>query len=69
MGKKRSKLLDFVQYGGLKAFVAVIRFLPLNIAVLVGRFMAYAGYVIDRKHRTIASEHLRTAYGDDLSDR
>ncbi len=69
MGKKRSTLLDFVQYGGLRAFVAVIRFLPLQIAVLLGRFMAYAGYVLDRKRRTIASENLRNAYGDDLSDR
>ena len=69
MGKKRSTLLDFVQYGGLKAFVAVIRFLPLNVAVLMGKFMAYAGYVFDRKRRTIASENLRNAYGDELSDR
>jgi len=69
MGKKRSTLLDVVQYGGLRAFVAVIRFLPLNIAALLGRFMAYAGYVVDRKRHTIARENLRNAYGDDLSDR
>jgi KDO2-lipid IV(A) lauroyltransferase len=69
MGKKRSRLLDFIQYGGLKAFVAVIRFLPLKSAVLLGRFMAYAGYLVDTKRRTIASENLRTAYGNDLSDR
>jgi KDO2-lipid IV(A) lauroyltransferase len=69
MKKKRSTLLDLIQYGGLKAFVTVIRLIPLNIAVLVGRVMAYTGYHIDKKRRTIARENLRKAYGDDLSDR
>lgn len=69
MGKKRSTLIDVIQYGGLKAFVAVIRFLPLSIASLLGRFVAYLGYVVDRKRRTIASENLRNAYGNDLSDK
>ena len=69
MGKKRSTLLDILQYGGLRAFVAFIRLMPLSVAVLVGRVMAYAGYLVDRKRRTIARENLRKAYGDDLSDR
>lgn len=68
MKKKRFKLSDFVQYIGLKAFVSVIRLLPLNIGMLLGKSLAYAVYLIDRKHRTVADENLRNAYGEDLSD-
>jgi len=66
--KKRSKLPDFVQYVGLRAFVGIIQLLPLNICMLIGMFLAYASYLIDRKHRKIAEENLRNAYGEDLSD-
>jgi KDO2-lipid IV(A) lauroyltransferase len=65
--KKRSKISDFVQYVGLRAFVAIIQFLPLNISMLVGRSLAYAGYLVDRKRRKIAEENLRKAYGEELS--
>jgi len=59
---------DFVQYIGVRAFVSVIRLLPLNIGMLVGKSLAYAIYLIDRKHRKVAYENLRNAYGEDLSD-
>jgi KDO2-lipid IV(A) lauroyltransferase len=68
MKKKSSKLSDFVQYIGVRAFVSVIRLLPLNIGMLVGKSLAYAIYLIDRKHRKVAYENLRNAYGEDLSD-
>src|SRR4030042_2698641 len=68
MKKKRSKISDFVQYVGLRAFVAIIQLLPLNFCMLIGRFFAYAGYLVDRKRRTIAEENLRNAYSEDLSD-
>ena len=68
MKKKSSKLSDFVQYIGVRAFVSVIRLLPLNICMLVGKSLAYAIYLIDRKHRKVADKNLRNAYGEDLSD-
>ena len=68
MKKKRSKISDFVQYVGLRAFVAIIQLLPLYFCMLIGRFCAYAGYLVDRKRRTIAEQNLRNAYGKDLSD-
>ena len=66
--KKRSKISDFVQYVGLRAFVGIIQLLPMNICMLMGMFLAYASYLIDRKRRKIAEENLRNAYGEDLSD-
>ena len=68
MKKKRSKISDFVQYVALRAFVAIIQLLPLSFCMLIGRFFAYAGYLFDRKRRTIAEENLRNAYGKNLSD-
>ena len=64
----RSKTIDFALYIVLRAFVAIIQQLPLNICMLVGRVLAYAGYLLDRKRRAIAEENLRNAYGEKLSD-
>ncbi len=66
--KKRSKTSDFVQYIGLRAFVFIIQLLPLDISMLLGKSLAYASYLIDKKHRKVADENLRNAYGESLSD-
>ncbi len=66
--RTRFKLFDFIQYIGLMAFVSIIRLLPLNIGMLMGKSIAYVTYLIDRKHRKVADENLRNAYGEDLSD-
>ena len=68
MKRKRSKIVNFVQYIGLKTLVAFIRLIPLQIGVLVLKSLAYLFYLVDRKQRRIAYENLRTAYGDGLSD-
>ncbi len=68
MKKKISKKSDFVQYIGLRVFVAIIRLLPLNIAMLLVKSIANVIYLFDSKHRKVADENLRNAYGEDLSD-
>jgi len=68
MKKKRSQISDFVQYAALSALVVIIKPLPLNFCMMIGRCFAYARYLFDRKRRAIAEENLRKAYGTDLSD-
>ena len=68
MKKKRSQISDFVQYAVLSALVVIIKPLPLNFCMMIGRCFAYARYLFDRKRRAIAEENLRKAYGTDLSD-
>ena len=65
--KKRSKIVDYIQYIGVRAFVIIIKLLPLTICMLIGKSLAYAGYIFDRKRHTIAEENLRNAYGEKLS--
>ena len=68
MEKKRSEISYFAQYIGFGAFVSVVRLLPLNISMLLGKSIACVFCLIDRKHRKIAYENLRNAYGEELSD-
>ena len=65
--KKRSKAKDFALYLVVRAFVSIFRLLPLKVCMLLGRPLAYAAYLVDRKRRSIAKENLRNAYGDELS--
>lgn len=66
--KKRSIISDYVQYVWLKAFVFMVQLLPLHICMSIGKSLAYAAYLVDRKRYTIAEENLRNAYGNKLSD-
>jgi KDO2-lipid IV(A) lauroyltransferase len=64
----KTKKSDFVEYIGLRVFVAIIRLLPLNIAMLLVKSIANVIYLFDSKHRKVADGNLRNAYGEDLSD-
>jgi len=68
MKRKRSKIANFLLYIGLKTLVAVIRFTPLHMGVLVLKSLTYVFYLFDRKQRKIAYKNLRTAYGHELSE-
>jgi len=68
MKKKKPKKSYLVQYIGLRVFVAIIRLLPLNISMLLVKSIANAIYLVDSKHRKVADQNLRNAYGEDLSE-
>jgi KDO2-lipid IV(A) lauroyltransferase len=68
MKKKKSKKSYLLQYIGLRLFVAIIRLLPLNTAMLLAKSIANVIYLVDSKHRKVADGNLRNAYGEDLSD-
>ena len=66
--KKRSTIIDYVLYLAVKACVGVFRLMPLSVCMLIGKFLAYGGYLVDRRRRRIAEVNLRNAYGENLSD-
>jgi len=68
MKKKSSKITYFAQYLGFTAFVSIVRLLPLNVSMLLGKSIASVFCFIDRKHRKIAYKNLSNAYGEELSD-
>jgi KDO2-lipid IV(A) lauroyltransferase len=68
MSKPRSRFLDFAVYLILRVFVGVIQSLPLETAAKLAEFLAWLVHRIDRRHRQVAEENLRHAFGGSLSD-
>lgn len=51
----------------LKITAFIIGHLPLSIVVPAGKFLGRLAFLLDKKHRNIALENLRNAYGESLT--
>ncbi|WP_145259407.1 lipid A biosynthesis acyltransferase [Planctomycetes bacterium Pan216] len=65
--KKRNNTVDYLVYLVIRIVVAVIQALPVSAGYSLARMIGWLGYTIDKRHRRIALENVRHAFGDDLS--
>lgn len=64
MAKPRNKLLDFLQYVGLRVFAMFVHMFGLRANYRTGRIIGNLLYKFDRRHRNRAIEHLRRSFPD-----
>jgi len=67
MAKPRRIAVDFAVYCLLRTIAAVLQALPISVGYVVARRLAQFIALIDRRHRMIAEENLRHAFGDALT--
>jgi KDO2-lipid IV(A) lauroyltransferase len=68
-GTPRTKLLtDFLVYLGVRSLIALIQALPLRVCYRLSAAIAALAYRLDRRHRRVALENLRHAFGTGQSD-
>src|SRR5438876_585599 len=67
MTKKRSKTADFAIYLVIRFIVCIIQLLPYETARKLSRGLAWLVYKVDKRHRLVADENLRHAYGDTMT--
>jgi KDO2-lipid IV(A) lauroyltransferase len=68
VSKPRSRSLDFAVYLLVRLFVCFIQVLTLDAAWTWSRRLAWLLYRIDRRHREVAHENLRHAFGNHMND-
>src|SRR5258708_6285999 len=68
MGKERSLLRDYTVYLVVRVVVCVLGMLSYRASLGFARFLAWLAYRVDRRHRLVADENLRSALGGALSD-
>ncbi len=56
-----------IQYFILKFLLSVLAAIPRNIFIKLAVPIGYIWYIVDRRHRTIARENMRIAYGNEKS--
>jgi KDO2-lipid IV(A) lauroyltransferase len=65
--KKRSRFTDYAVYLVVRVVFCIVQMLPYEMARKLARGLAWLAYKIDKRHRLVADENLRHAYGDTLT--
>ena len=68
MSKPRSKVVDFSVYLFVRLLVCTIQALSPSKARGLAAGLAWLAYRVDTRHRLVARENLRHAFGDSLND-
>ncbi len=68
MKKSRNWLLDYLIYLAVSLFVLICQILPIKVCYLMADGLAAMVYRVDKRHRQVALENLRHAYGSDWTE-
>ncbi len=68
MSSPRSRVADYAVYLAVRILVAVIQGLPYGLACRAAKGLAWLAYHLNRRHRRVADDNLRHAFGDALDD-
>ncbi len=69
MSKARSRLADYAVYLLVRVFVCILQTLSWESARTFARALAWLIYKVDRRHRLVAEENLRHAFGEQFDER
>jgi KDO2-lipid IV(A) lauroyltransferase len=66
--RRRRPALDYLAYLGVRLIVGVAQALSVEQSYAFARFLAALIYRVDRRHRAVALENLRLAFGERYSE-
>ena len=66
--KSRSAIADYLVYLLVRIVVCVLQALSFQAACTLARFLAWAAYRVDQRHRLVAQENLAKAFPGKFSD-
>ena len=64
MARRRNKFIDYLQYLGLRLFAMFVHMSSMRVNYRIARWIGELIWLVDRKHRRIACEHLRLSFPD-----
>ena len=67
MSKEHSRIADFAVYALVRVIFCFLQMLSYDTARRFARGLAWLVYKVDKRHRLVADENLRHAYGDTLT--
>jgi KDO2-lipid IV(A) lauroyltransferase len=68
MKAPRNRVLDYAVYLLVRGVVATCQAIPIGVCYRLADGLAWLAYQIDRRHRQVALENLRHAFGDAWTD-
>lgn len=58
----------FAEYAALRLYSVVVGMFPIDVNLATGRMLGRLWWRLRKKHRALAMEHLRMAFGDEYND-
>jgi Kdo2-lipid IVA lauroyltransferase/acyltransferase len=68
MSRERSRVTDYLVYLIVRVVVCIIQILPYETSRRLARAFAWLAHKVDRRHRLVADDNLRHAFGTQLDD-
>jgi Kdo2-lipid IVA lauroyltransferase/acyltransferase len=68
MARPRNSKVDFIQYLAVRSLVTLLQWTPLWLGYRLAAFIAWVAYKVDKRHRVVAMNNLKIAFGDSLDD-
>jgi KDO2-lipid IV(A) lauroyltransferase len=68
MSRERSRIADYLVYLVVRVVVCIIQILPYETARRLARRLAWLVHKVNRRHRLVAEDNLRHAFGTQLDD-
>lgn len=68
MSRERSRVADYLVYLVVRVVVCIVQILPYETSRRLARKLAWLVHLVDRRHRLVADDNLRHAFGDQLDD-
>ncbi len=69
MSQSRSAPADCAVYLAVRLFICIVQMLTLPASRRLAGLLAWLAYHLDRRHRLVANDNLRLAFGDQYDDR
>lgn len=67
--KVRNKYVDYSVYLVIRIILCILQALPMQCGNAFARALALFAYCVDKRHRRVADENLRHAFGDALTEK
>ena len=64
MAKPRSRTLDYAVYLAVRVAVCVVQAMTWRAALALAECLAWLAHALDKRHRKVAADNLRTAFPD-----
>ncbi len=62
MARARTATQNFLEFLAVRIVLAIVQAFPLSACHALGKFLAWLGYHLDRRHRAVADQNLQSAY-------
>ena len=68
MARQRNMKVEWLIYVAVRVVVTILQWTPLAVGYRLAAVIAWVAYKVDKRHRKVAMDNLKIAFGDTMDD-